>query len=49
MTSGRYRGLLDVVIASNDFPPVDVAVDQSGLSEHKLVQWTIPVASHPPA
>lgn len=36
MTSGRYRDLLDVVIASDDFPPVDVTVDQSGLSEHKL-------------
>lgn len=41
-------GLLDVVIASADCALDDVAVDESGLSNHKLVLWSMPVTSSNP-
>lgn len=38
------RGLLDVVIASEDGGPHEFGVVETGLSDHKLVHWTISAA-----
>lgn len=43
-----HGGQLDV-IAFADFSPADVTVEETGLLDHKLIHWTIPVASPPPA
>lgn len=35
------RGLLDVVVASGNTEPHDVVAAKTGLSDHKLVHWSL--------
>lgn len=39
-----HSGLLDVMIALDDGAPDNVTVVESGLSDHKLLHWSLPVA-----
>lgn len=39
-----HGGLLDVVISSGKCEPLDVTAVEVGLSDHKLVHWTLPIA-----
>lgn len=41
-----HGGLLDVVITSEQCAPPDVTVADVGLSDHKLVHWTLPVTPY---
>ena len=40
----RLRGLLDVVATRSDRPPPTVEIVEVELSDHHLLQWTVPTA-----